>query len=100
MEQHARGSASRCGERLQFDVKSTRDREWIDWQGINSKFPEELIRLPTYEEELIVGPGQLLSLNRLLLGLMGQHLDEVVCHFLIFGREAGVVPVEGVDGGG
>ena len=88
------------GERLHFDVESTRDLKGIDRQSVNLEFTEELLRLAVDSEELISESAHLLALPRLLPGFLGQHLNEIVGHLLILSRETGIVPVELVDGGG
>ena len=100
VEKHSGGPAGGCRERLHVDVELPRNRERIDRQVVDLEFTEELFRLPMHFEELFTLPGHLLALPSFPLGLLRQHLDELIGHLLILGREAGVVPVELVDGGG
>ena len=69
-------------------------------QGVDPELTEELLRLLMHLEELITLPSHLLASPSFQLGLLRQDLDELVGHFLILSREARVVAVQLVDGGG
>ena len=59
VQKHAERSSDGRGEWPQVNVETTRDRERIDWQRVDSEFAEEPFRLQSGLDKLVTPPRHL-----------------------------------------
>ena len=100
VKQHAGSTPGIRRQRAQLNVETAGDLERIDGKRIDVHLLKEPLSFPTYFNKRIGPPCHLVPFRLFVLCFACQHLNKVVGHLLIFGRQTGVVSVEliGADG--
>ena len=99
VEQHPRRPTCIGRQRTQFNIKSASNLERIYRSLIDSQLLKELIGFAACLNEWIGPPCHLVPFSAFFPRSLRKHTKEIVGHFLIFSRQAGIVAIEPVGTG-